>query len=308
MKHITPRQTLFAIIPIFYQTLTLIQQNEISRNSMTLNTDLSPSVFLNGIVAHKILADSEWKLVYNNDESCKSIIEILKKLSLSNKKELMLKVHYFYRAWIQDSSISYVNDRLILSELTVINTQSIKLMIVLTDLQKHIFNSFHTNPIGGHFSLYQTLHGIQLRYHWPQMFKYIKHQIQSCAACLLKNNAAHPSSELLYSFPLDAPMNTMHAELWSPVKQSGYDSHTALMIVVCHMTTFVAIKPVKEQNSKSFAKAVYQIMMRYGLAALIVTDPDSKFNKRIFWKVLSSKNPSSHELKRQSQCNYHWKI
>lgn len=112
------------------------------------------------------------------------------------------------------------------------------------------------------------------------MFKYIKHQIQSCAACLLKNNAAHPSSELLYSFPLDAPMNTMHAELWSPGKQSGYVSHTALMIVLCHMTTFVAIKPVKEQNSKSFAKAVYQIMMRYGLAALIVTDPDSKFNKK----------------------------
>ena len=73
-------------------------------------------------------------------------------------------------------------------------------------------------------------------------------------------------------------MNTIHADLWwSPGSQTGYDGHKALMIVVCHMTTFVTLEPATDVSSKSFAKAVYKIMMRFGLAALIVTDPDSKF-------------------------------
>jgi hypothetical protein len=131
--------------------------------------------------------------------------------------------------------------------------------------------------MGGHFSLYQTLHCIRLQFKWPNLFKYIKQNIQSCAACILKNNAAHPSSELLYTFPLDVPMNTIHADLWQPGRQTDYNNDKALMVVVCHMTTFTTIEPSKETNSKSFSKAVYKIMMRYSLASMIVTDPDSKF-------------------------------
>ena len=189
----------------------------------------------------------------------------------------MNKVHYIYRMHIRNSSITFENDRLILHEPTVVSNKSIKLTIVPKDIQKHIFTSFHANPMGGHFSLYQTLHKIRLRYHWPHMYKFIKSNIKSCAACVMKNNAANPSSEFLYTFPLDAPMNTIHADLWQPGRQTGYEGDTALMVIVCHMTTFVAIEPVKQLSSKSFSKAVYKIMMRYGLASLIVTDPDSKF-------------------------------
>jgi hypothetical protein len=43
-------------------------------------------------------------------------------------------------------------------------------------------------------------------------------------------------------------MNTIHANLWQPGHQTGFDGSKALMIVVCHMTTFVAIEPVTEMN------------------------------------------------------------
>ena len=117
---------------------------------------------------------------------------------------------------IRSSSVTFDNNRLILHEPTVVTDKSIKLIIVPDELRKHVFNSFHTNPLGGHFSVYQTLHRIRLRFHWPHMYKFIKNNIQSCAACILKNNSAHPSSEFLYSFPLDAPMNTIHVDLWQP--------------------------------------------------------------------------------------------
>ena len=101
--------------------------------------------------------------------------------------------------------------------------------------------------------------------------------IHSCAVCILKNSDTKLSSELLYSFPLDAPMNTIHCDVWQPGKTEGYDGDTALMIVLCHMTTFAAIEPLKKLDSTTFSKTVYRIMMRYGLSALIVTDHDAKF-------------------------------
>ena len=260
-----------------YNVLYFLQQQDVANYSHLLGVNVSSRDVLNGLVSHSLPNDQDWDRAYSSDNCCSTMLKMLKDPSLIGDKKFMEEIHYVYRSRIRDSSIIFKNKRLILIEPTVISDKSIELIIVPTDLQMHIFNSFHTNPLGGHFSVYQTMHRIRLRYHWPRMFQFIKKQINSCPACLMKNNAARPSSELLYSFPLDAPMNTIHADLWSPGKQIGFDGATALMVVVCHMTTFVAIEPVVEQSSKSFAKAVYKIMMRYGLASLIVTDPDSKF-------------------------------
>jgi hypothetical protein len=145
------------------------------------------------------------------------------------------------------------------------------------DLRKHIFAAFHANPLGGHLSLYYTLHRIRLRYHWPHMYSYIKQNIDDCVACVLRNGGTRATSEFLYSFPVSAPFMTVHADAWVPGKTASFDGYIGLMIVVCHMPGFAAIEPLKEMNSSSFAKSVYAILLRYGLSQLVITDPDSKF-------------------------------
>jgi hypothetical protein len=45
--------------------------------------------------------------------------------------------------------------------------------IVPVDLQNILFAAFHTNPIGGHFNTYKTMHRICLCYYWPEMLSYI---------------------------------------------------------------------------------------------------------------------------------------
>ena len=94
----------------------------------------------------------------------------------------------------------------------------------------------------------------------------------------MKNISVRPSNELIYSFPLDSPMATIHCDLYQPGKTVGFDGDTAEMIVCCNMTTFTATESVKDLSSTGFAKAVYTIMLRFGLANLIITDPDSKFH------------------------------
>ena len=56
-----------------------------------------------------------------------------------------------------------------------------------------------------------------------------------------------------------------------------FDGTVALMVVMDHLTGFVAIEELKDKSSTSFTQAVYKIMLRYGIAQMIVTDADSKF-------------------------------
>jgi hypothetical protein len=157
------------------------------------------------------------------------------------------------------------------------STNTIRLTFLPLELRKHVFTAFHVNPIGGSFSLYYTLHWIRLSFHWPNMYTYLKRNIDDCVACVLKNGGTRASLELLYSFPLSAPFMVVHADAWVPGKTESFDGFTGLMIVVDHMTGFAAIEPIKEMNSSLFARSVYVILLRYGLSHTVITGPDSKF-------------------------------
>jgi hypothetical protein len=137
--------------------------------------------------------------------------------------------------------------------------------------------SIEGNSQGPSQALLHSRHRIRLRYHWPHMYSYVKQNIDDCVACVLRNGGTRASSELLYAFPLSAPFLTVHAYAWVPGKTMSFDGNVGLMIVVCRMTGFAAIEPMKEMNSSSFARAVYTILLRYGLPQLVITDPDSKF-------------------------------
>jgi hypothetical protein len=204
------------------------------------------------------------------------MLEITSNPAKINSTNLQL-INSIYQAPMRNSQIKLVGERLCYLEPVAHSTKTIQLIIMPHNLRHHVFVCFHANPLGSHFSLYYTLHRIRLRFHWPNMYSYIKKAIEICAGCMLKNHSARPSSQLLYSFPFDAPFMTIHADLWVPGKTTSYEGYTGLMIVMCHMTGFVEIEPIKDANGREFAGAIYKVELRYGLSHLLITNSDSKF-------------------------------
>ncbi len=273
-----PCRMMSAIIISAHKVLTQILQRRSKRTLYDLNGMSSHNV-LNGIVPSEIPNDESWIKSYMNDQEMNLLKNLVTNPSTIDENELS-KVHYFYRQPLRDSRIKWEDDRIILLEPIAESTECAKLIIVPKDLRKCIFTCFHVNPLGGHYSLYYTMHRIRIRYHWPEMYKDLKFWISTCAACLLKNKASKPASELLYTFPLDEPMSTIHVDAYVPGKtESIAGGEEGLIVSVDHMTGFVAGTEYYEANGKEFARAVYKSMLRYGLAAIIVTDADSKFGK-----------------------------
>ena len=276
MCYTIPFRTLLAIMEIAYSILKEIQDHEITIDEESTGNKINTVTILNGTTSIPLPSQDDWSLAYKSDKECTTIIQMIKNQSLITKENLE-KVHYTYRQPIRNSEIKWENERLYLLEGSRNSGRVVRTIIVPNQLYKHVFSAFHTNPMGGHFSAYQTFHRIRLRFHWPKMYRMIQKWIQTCAGCIMKDTQKYSKSELLYSFPLDAPMNSVHIDIWTPGAIKGFENETSLLIVVCHMTGFVALEPIKAANSQEFAKASYKIFLRYGLPKLIIVDADSKF-------------------------------
>ena len=140
-----------------------------------------------------------------------------------------------------------------------------------------MFIAFHSNPIGGHFNAYRTFHHIQLRFYWPGMNAYVTRLCHSCPGCALLNPTRTRSSELVYNFPIEAPMMVLHIDGYQAGAQQGFEGSTTYLIACCGMCTFAAMEPITNPSATSFAFAIMKTILRYGFCHTVVLEKDSKF-------------------------------
>jgi hypothetical protein len=111
----------------------------------------------------------------------------------------------------------------------------------------------------------------------------------------------HPNYCSRFPCPSE-PMQCIHADAWVPGKTTLNQGLIGLMVVVCHLTGFVALESLADMNSMTFARSVYRIMLRYGLAQMVITHPDSKF-KGEFKEVFKTLKIEHHMSSRGNHFN-----
>jgi hypothetical protein len=124
-----------------------------------------------------------------------------------------------------------------------------------------LFVALHTNPIGGHFNTYYTLHCMLLWFYWLGMFKYIERMCCACPSCTLANPTHLKSAKLVYHFSIEAPMMVLHIDGYSARKQIGFEGSETYLIACCGMCTFAAMKPIINPSANTFASAIVKIIM-----------------------------------------------
>ena len=92
----------------------------------------------------------------------------------------------------------------------------------------------------------------------------------------MTNYINNPAKELVYSFPLDGPMNVLHVDGYSVGADTNFDGDKGFLIAACGMSTFTVAEPVSKTDSTIYAQALLMIMLRFGFAHTIVLDKDSK--------------------------------
>jgi hypothetical protein len=254
--------------------------------------------FVNGAIGLRLPSQSPLVEAYSDDLEC-STRRHLAENPEAICKEALKNVHYCYCQPLCQSQIVIEDDMLIYREPIRGSRSYTWLQIVPKALFGIVFVAFHSNPIGGHFNAYRTLHPLHLRYSWPEMYSYIKKICQACPGCALSNPGCCTSSELVYHFPIEAPFCVLFVDAYKAGNHASFKGDKAYIISCCGITGFVAMEPIKHATSQTFALAVMKIQLRFGLCHTIILDKDSKFFGafkeacdllQINWHVLSGGN------------------
>ena len=297
LRHAMPAITSSFILEKASDLLQLVVRDH-SEFAMNEHPELAPAavsnVLMNGIINHKLPDDNTWRQAIADDPECKIILQMIKKPALIVKENLD-KIHYRLRQPMRDSNLFEQNGIVYIKDRVPNKNISVALKLVPEKLRNIVFIAFHSNPLGGHLSAYHTVHRIRLRFYWPRMVKYVQDMIHKCPGCRLANSTLNAKQNFLYSFPIDAPFRTIHIDIYTLGKTESFDGDVALFIVLDHMTSFAVIEPVRETNSKSFAKALMRILLTHGLCHTVIIDADSKF-RATFAEVTDLLHLNKHEL------------
>ncbi len=220
----------------------------------------------------------QWAQVYLDDAKTATIIGFVQNPGTITTKSLeAAKLSATYRTALRQLQIVLEDDILILQEPIAGSESYARLQLVPSHFRNIIFVAFHSNPLGAHFNATRTLHRIRLRYYWLGMWRYITCMCKACPGCALTNPTHGRLCELIYSFPIEAPMMVLHIDGYQAGKESRFKGSMHYLVVCCGMCTFAAMEPILNANSTTYVSVIMKIILRYGFCHTIVLDKDSNF-------------------------------
>ena len=170
-----PGRTMGTIVTELFDTL-LSHRNSVLSTNIDQSLPVAPAAtafsMLNGATSIPIPSPEAWRLAYMSDPECKLVMAFLDDPSTITNKNLQT-VHHRLRQPLRQSTLIKDDPYIFLRE--HINSDTyVNLRLVPFDLRKTLFLAFHSNPLGGHYSVYYTFHRLRLRYFWPGMYSFIK--------------------------------------------------------------------------------------------------------------------------------------
>ena len=123
----------------------------------------SPAIVFSNAVGAKFPSDTAYKAAYSTEKECSLMMYLIGNPSMI-KKPNAEKLHYSYRGPIIRKLIIMDEGMIILKEPIRGEFTYRNLRIVPRDIRHILFIEFHSNPIGGHFGLHNTVVRIRLRF------------------------------------------------------------------------------------------------------------------------------------------------
>ena len=109
------------------------------------------------------------------------------------------------------------------------------------------------------------------------MYRYVKHMCKRRPGCSLSNIIKNRCANLVYNFPVDAPMQVLFMDIYAAGLEFNFEGTEHYLIAANEMTSFAICEATSEQNAASFAAVLMKSWLRFGVSHTIVVDKDSKF-------------------------------
>jgi hypothetical protein len=190
--------------------------------------------YLNGAINVCLPCHDQWIAAYSRNDKIQAILIFIKNPgTITNAALVVSGINFNFQNALWQLHIALKNYILIYSKPIVGSKSCTHLQLVTSKFHNILFIAFHSSPIGGHFSIYHTLHRLRLHFYWPGMYKFIACMCNACPGCTLSNPTLSQSSKLLYNFPIEAPMKVIHINRYAAGNKQGFEGSDIYPVPCC---------------------------------------------------------------------------
>ncbi|OWZ03524.1 Gag-pol [Phytophthora megakarya] len=165
------------------------------------------------------------------------------------------------------------------------------------DLKNRVICENHDVVTAGHPGYFKTYLGVQKKYYWPKMSKYIQRYVNTCELC--QRNKARQTKPPGLLQPLEIPEGrwvdiSMDFMTAFPRTTAGMD---AVMVIVDRLTkraNFIATNTTATAEDTATLFMVNYVK-DHGVPKSIISDRDSKFTSK-FWQDVITTLETTHQL------------
>lgn len=240
----------------------------LSRNPVEKSRDTLDEIHEKLEVLNLIDEDDYVTMIQYGDPQMREMIDIFKKEEnerSDNEKQIIS---------------GYEFDRSRVWRVEIENGKRRKLYVIPKSARKSIVIKCH--DLHGHFGVDRTVAKIRERYWFSGMRNYVKRHVQACIECLMcKIPGGKRPGEL---HPLECPrrpFERIHMDHVGPFQKTQFEN-MYIMVVICALTKFVKLYPVKTTKAREVIEKTHSFVNRYGVPRVIITDRGTGFTSQDF--------------------------
>ncbi|CAF4100345.1 unnamed protein product [Rotaria sordida] len=250
------------------------QQDQIRTTTPSITNDKSSSSSQERIEhSHEVTSDL---ITSNNFDITQIKIEQAKDPIIQNKiKDIMT----------DPTQMSYVFKDGILYKLALLRSNSVtktKLIFLPSSMINSLLQSYHNDPLSGHFGVRRTYLKIKNKFWWPQMKQSITQYIQSCIPCQQYNINRSKKPGQLYPIPVpEGPFQLIGIDYCGPFKETP-SGNLYVLCITDYFTRWVTAVALPDCSAQTTAQALFkEYICRYGVPKSVLSDQGTQFKNQL---------------------------
>lgn len=149
--------------------------------------------------------------------------------------------------------------------------------------KSELIKRYHEDKMsGGHCGRNRLYAKLRSKFFWKGMSKDVANAVKTCPQCQLSKTHIHTKEKMRITRTPQRPFDTVIIDTVGPLTKSSYGNVYAIT-VICDLTKYLQIIPVKNKESATVAKALVEnVFLTYGICKTIRTDLGTEYKNQIF--------------------------
>jgi hypothetical protein len=157
-----------------------------------------------------------------------------------------------------------------------------RLVYLPSSMISSLLQSYHNDPLSGHFGVRRTYLKIKNKFWWPNMKQSIIQHIKSCLPCQQHNISRSKKPGQLFPIPSpEGPFQMIGMDYCGPFKRTPRGNQYVLCITD-YFTRWVTAIALPDCSAQTTAQALFdEYICRYGVPLSILSDQGTHFKNQL---------------------------